>query len=445
VFSREPDDDIRYPGPAQDLGATNVVSPASPASAVPCAPYVARGLAGVVFGIAADREHSRQRSETNAPPAFGIRRRGPACWRRSLAAGRVVASCAVLKIGGLACQSASSTSPGIAGDITACTDFVDARCRRLAQCEVAEYSQCIETRSECPSYLFAAGSTTTPDAIHACIAEMADASCDNVLYHRCLPPGTRGAGEPCGFGSQCASYKCGGGDNKCGTCVGLAAQGGDCTTDKCPEGQACRANRCVPDDPDAGNGSSCNNVCPGRDLLCVSAQPSAASGTCLPPPRSGDPCVYLVSPQTGPTGGTPVAGCGAVGLAPADLWCRGSTDGGTGTCLARASEGEACGLVGGDFVNIVPCKDQFDCLRADGGRSTCQARQEAGAPCGLVGRQLVNCDLTLTCSSTGLDAGTCLPAPPAPAAGDSCGGDAGCGRLVCANGSCAMGVSADCL
>lgn len=129
-----------------------------------------------------------------------------------------------------------SSSTGTGGDAaapdpkTACVEYVQGFCERDVQCgalDPTNLSGCTESAALCPDLIFSAGSSRTPSQAEACATDVLAQSCDAFnagAYLPCQSPGTRTAGQPCNYNSQCATFRCLGTETgACGSCAQLPA------------------------------------------------------------------------------------------------------------------------------------------------------------------------------------------------------------------------------
>ncbi|MEO8877288.1 MAG: hypothetical protein ABI461_16965 [Polyangiaceae bacterium] len=279
----------------------------------------------------------------------------------------------------VACSSSSSGS-SVSAD-TAENDLAKAFCAHYQSCAslfvqltYGDSATC-EARfklSIAPS-LTATGTGATPGQYETCSADIASASCADLLG-RNLPKscqtvaGTLADGAACGVDAQCKDKLCRKAtDQDCGVCSSVAAAGGACVADgDCDIGLTCTNKVCTAygaagstcDDTHTCNATlTCNNgtcaapgeagaACPalgtaGCDLLkgffCNATKVCAQIGTA----KAGQPCGLVSSVYTICTGG---------GL------CKGNTGITPGTCEATAADGAAC-----DDTNGPPCLAPATC------------------------------------------------------------------------------------
>jgi hypothetical protein len=130
----------------------------------------------------------------------------------------------------------------------ACVDYFVAQCSRRTACDPsAPESACLASSlPRCPDLLFSAGSRLDVDIVDGCAKAWNDAACDDInrgMFPECgYPEGAFETGEPCSFGSQCATLACGRfqGDG-CGECLPILEEGDACGSSQgaCPPGTQC--------------------------------------------------------------------------------------------------------------------------------------------------------------------------------------------------------------
>ncbi len=118
------------------------------------------------------------------------------------------------------------------GAASACIAYALAVCERQKACGVGFTSErCLaNVAGECPDLVFSPGSTRSAAGMQACAKAYADLPCEDVqndVLPPCVTPGTRAAGEPCAFPSQCRSLDCRQ-DGDCGVCATPVALGESC-------------------------------------------------------------------------------------------------------------------------------------------------------------------------------------------------------------------------
>lgn len=194
----------------------------------------------------------------------------------------------------------------------ACFAVVNAQCDRRAFCSAPSSSTPAPSGCgdayPCPSYYFAPGSRRTVENLEACLAVLKQVPCtDSVMgiIPGCLVGGDRQGGEPCAFGSQCASGSCSGGTSSCGSCAVALETGQACGGGQgfCRAGSFCHRTMkvCMPVSAivHAPEGSPCDLAanpmvsCEG-DLICNTGPSSSSyAGTCMRPPGDGQPCANV--------------------------------------------------------------------------------------------------------------------------------------------------------
>jgi hypothetical protein len=305
-----------------------------------------------------------------------------------------------------------------------CRAAIQARCDRLATCAGTPESaaDCAAIAVTCPDYFFNQASTRTIAAVTSCLAELQQEPCTDLdleLYPSCWSGGTRPAGAPCAYASDCQSTGCSGHGTTCGVCAaGPAATGASCAQVRCGAGDFCHPTTklCTPGGTivHAGQGQACDPAadpavgCTG-DLHCI-APSGQTAGMCQPLPLLdlGQPCYQMP------------------GVCRPPLICSISIDGATTTsqCVALPSDSQ-CG--------DASCDDTTFC-KVTGTSRTCVPRAAVGAVCaGDGGTVTVECVSGALCTGS---PGVCtvygMRGDPCDDATQPCGN-----YLVCTNGRCA--------
>lgn len=287
----------------------------------------------------------------------------------------VSASFAVFAI---ACSSSSSSS--VSND-QAATDIAGAFCDATNKCSslyiqisYGDVATC-KTRFKlavAPT-LTANGTGATTSQYEACTADLAGASCDDLLA-RNLPQscqtvaGTLADGAACGADAQCKGRLCRLADNSnCGACSSVVAAGGACTdSNQCDKALVCANSLCV---AYGAAGASCDTNHPCKPTL------SCTGGTCAVPGEAGATC-----PGIGTAGCDLLKGffcnqqsvCATIGVSNAGGQCglvngvyttcsggglcKGAVGLTPGTCVAPAADGATC-----DDANGPPCLAPASC------------------------------------------------------------------------------------
>ncbi|MGH7329898.1 MAG: hypothetical protein ACREJX_16240, partial [Polyangiaceae bacterium] len=224
--------------------------------------------------------------------------------------------------------------------VTACDDYIDAYCKKLAACQ--GYSPSCETQKAlCPGFLFSSGSTLTPTDVSQCTVQLAGATCVDFFNNppaACVKPGERKAGSSCAYNSQCQSATCVNGESHCGYCARIADDGESCEMQGvvCGAGKACDSNTGLCG-PVPAPGSPCSEVnppylyCPNGLLCSRRPDQTADQTTCVPYAQPGQPC--NVEP------GNNYAYCDYT-TGTCDLY---DADVGAGNCVAFGNPGDPCG------------------------------------------------------------------------------------------------------
>lgn len=290
--------------------------------------------------------------------------------------------------GGAKATGGASGAGGSVSLRAACRAYLMAGCIRRAECgadgsgrqDVGSALQCGEQLlGKCPDYTFSPGSTRTADGLFACASDWKAWPCANVDQGASPPcglPGTRAAGEPCLFASQCASLSCSsyGSVATCATCLAVAPPGGACDAmTLCPGGQYCSGSQCVPNTATLPTekpialrmpGASCvfGDTC-WEDNVCVQDPTDDHIGTCGAAALPGEPCTQPVLGQSkicwlgtacGPDGLCPAATpCTAGPSCAANQAC--ACSGGTCGCHRPREEGATCN------PPVAPCAAGLEC------------------------------------------------------------------------------------
>lgn len=299
--------------------------------------------------------------------------------------------------GGAAAGGTGAMPTGVVGELRACLKYVRALCNHRNTCigMPATDHPCPDDEALCPDLHFSKGSARTPEALVACADEVVRLGCDAPLgAPPCAVPGTRAAGEPCRFGSQCQSRACFQASPDavvmpdCKTCNGLAPSLGDCSVPGtvCPSGESCSDGTCArnliappPVAPVLQLGDRCpaGTACPTGSLCIIDPTdptPTASAPLkCFATPSPGAACgVFSSRDDPSPWG----RACGD------DLYCADDD-----TCRVPPAIGAPCGVpygtsfVGGANIGFV-CADDAACLAG-----TCRAPGAAGEACGMLNPQ----------------------------------------------------------
>jgi len=264
-------------------------------------------------------------------------------------------------------QAASDVSKALCARYEACAPlFVQVTYGDTATCEARFKLSVTPT-------LTATGTGATPGQYESCSADLAAATCDQLLS-RNLPQscqtvaGTITDGTACGVDSQCTNKLCRKGDSAtCGVCSSLAAAGGACVVDgDCSPNLNCTNKVCT---TYGAAGASCDVTHPcDVTLTCTGgkcATPAEAGGTCAGLGQGGcdslkglfcnasSVCAQIATANAGQP-------CGLVNgvytACSAGGFCKGSTGVTPGTCEATVADGAAC-----DVINGPPCLSPAIC------------------------------------------------------------------------------------
>ncbi len=343
--------------------------------------------------------------------------------------------------------------------LEACRAYVQAACDRRAECGLGG-AGCMSAADLCPDVYLSPGSPRTAESLFACASVRRTQPCAEVIANvtpSCAPPGTRDAGEPCSFVSQCASFACSGfGNGICGKCLPVRPPGTGCPgiDETCGYNMRCVSAEagCAPITVSTtlSEGAACaigdagSSACPA-DAPCASPTPGAATGTCTKPPSSG-PCIFrvgtttsLCAPSTvcfGDAGAATCVGAGNLGE-PCAPGARGCID--TLRCDATSHTCQPLGQVNDPCASSLECAASLYCTPGVGGK--CAPRALAGQPCSAFdGGSPPQCVSGATCQGFSADSGL----PPSCVArarlGDECSFPfAACvSPLVCSAGHCAL-------
>jgi hypothetical protein len=279
----------------------------------------------------------------------------------------------------LACSSnvTPETGPGGVTKQQACDDYSKAACDLFQRClplfvssGFGDVATCYaRTAKGCPAILDAPQTSANPNKISTCAGAFKVLSCEAIstsIPAACIPdPGGLADGAPCADDAQCKSTWCAkAGDSLCGKCTAQLTAGQACLTLTSPSG---------------GVEKDC-----GRGLNCINDK-------CVAPVGSGGPCSDATSCALGLTcfggkcilGGKPGAKCDPEGKTDpsCDLLQGSFCNPMTHVCqeLAKASAGQACGLVGGEYKI---CIAGSTCITPPGAMSgTCIAPAIDGGAC----------------------------------------------------------------
>lgn len=218
-----------------------------------------------------------------------------------------------------------------------CTAYADATVAINARCAPgARVDKAFEAAS-CQLLRTLPGSGFTNDAIAGCIQAMNAATC-NEGYNgipACEILGQRTTGMPCDAGEQCATGRCTGTADACGSCAPVTPLGSACSLSvECGKGNSCVNKVCA---KTPGKGEPCFVGCSGN-LTCT-------GGKCADPLPKGSAC-------------TTGSQC------EAQLLCAG------GKCGDGFKAGEFCDELGDECVRGTFCQN-----------SKCVELLKPGAPC----------------------------------------------------------------
>lgn len=299
----------------------------------------------------------------------------------------------------------------------ACAADAQAACAAYDRCERDGAAQlygsaavCVDRlTTQCLVAMGAAGSQRTLAELQACTAARATESCADLLDNNppaaCRPAaGTRPAGAPCLFASQCQSRWCLLPRLPCGTCGDMPGVGADCSQTPCGYGEECLSR--------VENGAvalRCQAVVTAVGATCDRYQPCGAGLSCVG--ASTYPDAGVRAEGTCQVSGTDAGvGCDTrlrtdAGCSPqAGLFCSRATE----TCAAVTvvAVGAPCGSLDGGTQRGV-CDLGAVCL---GASPACAAPVGLGQACdSSLGP---SCQRPLRCVGDGGTAGTCLAQDP---------------------------------
>jgi hypothetical protein len=315
----------------------------------------------------------------------------------------------------------------------ACREYARAYCDKSDECNGtnAGSKYCYEASAPaCPDLLASPGSTRTAQSLRECALEIAAFSCEQWtrgFLPACSTPGTRVAGEPCVYPSQCQSLSCGGSDSACGTCASLVQAGQACGPGlECAPGLLCSSDSlCIerqaaptPTPPAPRTLRQLGESCLATECVVgafCSRPDTSTEGTCEPMPATGQPCAPGVA--SGPR-------CAMSDHCDPD-----------GLCAALPGNGEPCAV--DSFA--ARCSAGNYCV-AQGGPNgnTCAPHTAAGGACrpALLDLSRADCaeGLACRCANAACSEGTCTPLARE---GESCTAESVCeDGTACENGVC---------
>ncbi len=276
----------------------------------------------------------------------------------------------------------------------ACAAYINAQCnRRRYECagRAAVADPCPSSVASCPDFLFAEGSNRTVEEMLACADEWRRYPCEKanrLEFPGCGSPGQRELGEPCVFGSQCASKHCRGSsvNPNCAICVPVGELGDACHNAEppiaCPNGTECTGDGCaIPPVFNSPAGSECED-----------SRECAPGHWCSSDPNDGvDRCQRIA--ELGEN-------------------CTGSCEAGT-YCAEASSKCEPAPAPGEPCASGNRCGLGAMCNRDALPEPLCERRMAIGEPCIPMPQAVYypsNCALDLMCECTdpSCQAGTCF-------------------------------------
>jgi hypothetical protein len=185
---------------------------------------------------------------------------------------------------GPADAGAPDTTPDMGdGNVKLCTEYWTVNCAKYDTCSKlvlkrdygGDVASCIAYGTKLCMGADNPAAGLMPAMLRACTAEIDKGSCSDFLsgaLQSCRLTGSRQNGAKCSYSRDCQSGRCAGGDlGQCGTCGGLASEGGPCERRRdCAPGMLCNsAHACAKprtaDQPctgaaDCGKGFFCNGT-----------------------------------------------------------------------------------------------------------------------------------------------------------------------------------------
>lgn len=202
-------------------------------------------------------------------------------------------------------KSASAPSADAASFQDACRTMAEASCDLYLRCAphfarttLGDRGRCVATTSsDCHARVTARGSLADSADLGRCTAELAKASCDAPFSadEGCAsPPGTLAEGEPCMFGTQCATKHCARGrETTCGKCAPEPRNGDPCSAERaCSMRHFCFEGRCR-------EVAKLRGACAADGVAGAPACADHAScyeGRCIRGAKEGEPCGTLEAP-----------------------------------------------------------------------------------------------------------------------------------------------------
>jgi hypothetical protein len=335
-----------------------------------------------------------------------------------------------ISAGGAAGASGSAGASGVAGTsgntgtdggapdassmtkYAACADYVNATCNRLyRECSglPAVADPCPDFLNLCPDFLFSDGSNRTIDEVLSCAAVWRTYSCDQVsrgLFPKCGRTGQRAVGQPCVYGSQCASGRCGGAPldatSPCGVCAAVVNAGDQCGSFQglCPNGYECSSGGTCTPLPifNLPAGAACERL--GQCLagyLCLPEGNDGGTLQCRPTPKLGDACTGYCEEEAVCSSSRCVPAPGAGEACASGYTCNAQSACDrealpAPVCRARKAIGERCKPDKYLFVNVAgDCQKGLMCFCDDASCSggTCYVRRFLGESCTGAGSHCV--------------------------------------------------------
>jgi hypothetical protein len=293
--------------------------------------------------------------------------------------------------------------------------------------------------------VFSDGSARSVADVLACALVWETFPCDQVVkdqFPSCAVPGTRAAGEPCLYGSQCASNQCSlqtseAAHPNCGTCASVGAPGAECDEFhgmSCENGYECGVTGLCVKEPEFGlpRGALCERygACLGTDVCFPDPEDPSHPTKCQALPALGEPCPTVDVCQPGafcsaarrcealPSAGMDCAlstlGGGISSYScSADAACEDTPD--RPICSKRGARGETCHAKAGT-LQVDRCVSGLvcGCLDKDCLYGRCVEKRGEGDSCAE--------PHTLCTPGTACEDGVCVASGLQGRFSDACGG-----------------------
>jgi hypothetical protein len=304
--------------------------------------------------------------------------------------------------GGVSQGGSGGQSPGgrtvTAAEEAACAAYQRARCARTQQCGTGTCDEIWD----CPSELFAAGTSRTVEGVTACAKVVAAQECEDWTAPPCVTPGKLPRGAPCAYHTQCQSFFCASDHDSsaltCGTCKNVGEWDGPCDENtECQPYQQCVGARCQGSEPtytDLPIGGDCSHerqrddfVQCAEGLLCEDTFADGGfTSACVDIPGLGEACKFFCELPAVCSEGT----CQMLPHLGEDCLVndhavpvRGLCDGGARCldrkCAAKGKRGDPCEPK--DDADVQCETGRCECAGSDCTRYVCAERRYAGESC----------------------------------------------------------------